>query len=284
MATASAETAAVTKKARRAPMRSLAVCSGKGGVGKSNLAVNLALELGQLDERVTLLDADFGLANADLICGVVPMFHLGHVIKGERTIYDITIPLSRSVNLIPGGTGVTELANYSLEPNSDLFIGLETLSETTDFMIIDTAAGIADNVVGVLSAAAEVIVVATPDPTSIVDAYATIKVLLRNSPGKPISVVVNCVSGAGEAEQVYRQINAAVRSFLAHDVRFLGMVPHDPRLQDAVREQIPITQFAPESAASRAIRLIARQLHKQSAGDADDDVRPVSFWTMLAGS
>lgn len=245
-------------------MRCLAVTSGKGGVGKSNLTVNLGLELGSMGNRVAILDADFGLANADLICGIAPVYHLGHLVAGTRKLEEITLNLARNVELIPGGAGVEELANYKLDADSELFSQLHQLDRKTDFMLIDTAAGIAENVLSVLIAAAEVIVTVTPDPTSIVDAYATIKILLRNCPDKVIWVVVNNVVGVGEGDQVFHQINSAVKNFLKREVRFLGMIPHDAQLQEAVREQVPVTQFAPNSPSSRAIKLIAKQLDKQS--------------------
>jgi flagellar biosynthesis protein FlhG len=266
----------------RTAMRCLAFTSGKGGVGKSNMAVNVALELGELGNSVTLLDADFGLANLDLICGIEPIFHLGHVIAGAKRLDDITIRLSANVGLVPGGTGIEELANYRLDQDSPFYAELGSLESTNDFMLIDTGAGIAENVIGILKAAAEVVVVVTPDPTSIVDAYATIKVLLRNSPDKPISIVVNNIVGIGEGDQVFQQIRKAVRNFLHSDVQLLGMVGSDSQLQDAVREQVPVTQLYPQSPASRAIRLIARQLDRQSREGVATNVDANSFWEMLA--
>jgi flagellar biosynthesis protein FlhG len=154
------------------------------------------------------------------------------------------------------------------------------MEESQDFMLIDTAAGIAENVSSVVTAASKILIVVTPEPTSIVDAYATIKVILRHAPGKAISVVVNNVKGVGDAEHVFQSIDAAVRSFLNHRVEFLGMVPHDSQVQDAIREQIPVVRYAPDAPASRALRLIAKQLHKHEPYESRlDEVR--SFWEML---
>lgn len=249
-------------------------------MGKSNLALNLALELGELGNKVGLLDADFGLANIDLLCGVLPEFHLGHVVAGLKELSNITIGLSDNVDLIPGGSGIEELANFSLISRPHIFDQLREMEETQDFMLIDTAAGIAENVSSVVAAASKILIVVTPEPTSIVDAYATIKVILRHSPGKAISVVVNNVKGVGDAEHVFQSIDAAVRSFLSHRVEFLGMVPHDAQVQDAIREQIPVVRYAPDAPASRALRLIAKQLHKHESYESNiDEVR--SFWEML---
>jgi len=277
------EPKSIAPKSNGPKMRCLAISGGKGGIGKSVLAVNLALELGSLGNHVSLLDADFGLANADLLCGVTPKYHLGHVVSGVKTLEDVEIRLSESVNLIPGGSAVEELANYSLTANSDLFAQLQSLDDRSDFLLIDTAAGIAENVLGVLVSAAEVVIVVTPDPTSIVDAYATIKVLLRHCPQKPVSIVVNNAVGVGDGEQVFQQVSQAVKGFLNYQARFLGMIPHDTQMQTAIREQIPIVRYAPQSPASRAIRLIARQLHKQSTNGFDFPVSTESFWNILSG-
>ncbi|MEZ5425362.1 MAG: MinD/ParA family protein [Pyrinomonadaceae bacterium] len=265
-------------------MRCLAITGGKGGVGKSNLSVNLALELGKLGDRIGLLDADFGLANADLLCGVTPKFHLGHVVAGTKTVGDIKIELAEKVTLIPGGSGVEELANFSLASRPNIYSQLMEMERELDFMLIDTAAGIAENVMGVLTSAGEVIVVVTPDPTSIVDAYATIKVILRNSPTKPISVVVNNVVGIGDAEHVFQQINSAAKTFLNYKIEFLGMVPSDAGVPEAIRELTPIVQFKPDSPASRAIRLIAKHLHQQSQKESISPIKVQSFWNSLANN
>lgn len=261
--------------------RCLAISGGKGGVGKSNLAVNLALELGALGNQVGLLDADFGLANDDLLLGISPKFHLGHVVAGIKNLNEVAIEISDNVRLIPGGSGVEDLANFSVESRPHVFEQMREMEKSLDFMLIDTAAGIASNVSSVLTSAEEIIIVVTPEPTSIIDAYATIKVILRHSPGKPISIVTNNIIGVGEAEQVFQSFNAAVRGFLDHHVDFLGMIPHDPQVSDAIREQIPVVQYAQNAPASRAIRLIAKQLHKQNqSGASYSEVQ--SFWQSLA--
>lgn len=262
--------------------RNIAVTGGKGGVGKSNLAVNLALELGLLGNQVALLDADFGLANADLLCGVSPAYHLGHVVEGLKRVDDITIPLSREVELIPGGSGIEELANFALASKPHVLAQLQAMEENLDFMVIDTAAGIADNVSGVLTAASEVVIVVTPEPTSIIDAYATIKVMLRRQPNASVSVIVNQVVGLGDAEQVFQSIGTATRQFLDHRLEFLGMIPSDPQVTEAIRSQVPVTQYAAGSPASRAIRLIAKNLHKRTRQDSSPVDAP-SFWSQLAG-
>jgi flagellar biosynthesis protein FlhG len=275
-----AEKTEPTKKTKN--MHCLAITGGKGGVGKSNLAVNLALELGALGKQTMLLDADFGLGNADLLCGISPKYHLGHVIAGLVEPEDIQVSLSENVFLLPSGNGIEELANYSLTKHSYLLTKLQAMEDDLDFMVIDTAAGIAQNVVGVLTSAAEVIIVTTPDPTAMIDAYATIKVVLRNSPDKRISVVVNNVVGVGDAEQVFQQMSSAVKTFLKHKIEFLGMIPHDAQLVEAVRDQTPVVKYAPGSPSSRAVRLIAQQINHQTKKGFQFQAQ--SFWDMLAKS
>ncbi len=260
--------------------RCVAITGGKGGVGKSNLSLNLALELGLLGNSVALLDADFGLANIDLLCGAVPDFHLGHVLTGLKDLDEVTIGLSKNVKLIPGGSGIEELANFSIAATPHIFAKMRAMEEHLDFMLIDTAAGIAENVSGILACASEIVVVVTPEPTSIVDAYATIKVILRHSPDKAIAVVVNNIVGVGEAGQVFQSISAAVRGFLDRKIEFLGMIPHDSQVREAIREQVPVVQHAPDSSASRAIRLIAKQLNGQIRWDSGA-FEANSFWELL---
>ena len=261
--------------------RSIAITGGKGGVGKSNLAVNLSLELGRLGNQVALLDGDFGLANADLLCGVTPNYHLGHVVEGLKTLDDISIALSAEVELIPGGSGIEDLANFSLTSRPALLGQLQALEENLDYLILDSAAGISESVTGLLSAASEILIVVTPEPTSIIDAYATIKVILRRRPNAKIFIVVNCVVGLGDAESVFQSLSSAAREFLDYEPLFLGMIPTDPQVPEAIRNQVPVTRFASTSPASRAIRLIAKELHRRFRGEsvvADAG----SFWEMLA--
>src|SRR5205814_629972 len=214
--------------------RTIAITSGKGGVGKSNVAVNVALELAVRGHRVSLFDADCALANTDVLLGLNPHYHLGHVLSGQRTLEQVVIEAAHGLRLIPGGSGTEELANLSLEQHAQLVSDLQALERDSDFMIIDTAAGIAANVTGVLRAAMEVIIITTPDPTAVVDAYATIKVLHQYSPNKPVHIVVNDIVGIGEAEEIFGQIQNAATRFLKHPLDHLGTIPRDEQLVEAV--------------------------------------------------
>jgi flagellar biosynthesis protein FlhG len=263
--------------------RTIAITGGKGGVGKSNVAVNVALELVAAGRRVTLLDADLALANADVLLGLNPKFHLGHVLSGQRTLSEVVIETSQGLRLIPGGSGIEDLANLS-EPAHRRFIAeLMAMEDESDFLIIDTPAGIAKNVTSVLNAAASVVIVTTPDPTAVIDAYATLKVLHRYSPAKPVSIIVNEVVGIGDAEKVFSQLDSASKRFLQHPLEHLGTIPRDSQLAEAVRRQIPVVDYAPETPASRSIRLIAKQFNLNRTAVRSTDSS--SFWkTLIAPS
>jgi flagellar biosynthesis protein FlhG len=265
-------------------MRTLAVTSGKGGVGKSNIAVNVALELAALGQRVSLLDADLALANADVLLGLNPQYHLGHVLQGVRSLREVVIEVTEGLWLIPGGSGVEELANLSRQQHMRLIADLQAFESEADCMIIDTAAGIAGNVTGVLRAADEIIIVTTPDPTSLVDSYAMIKVIHQQAPTKPIWVIVNNVIGVGDAERIFSQLQMAATRFLDRRLKHLGTIPRDSELIEAVREQVPVVHYAPHTPASRALRLIAKQLDLQPVAGAPIQQGLRSFWSTLVAA
>ncbi len=262
--------------------QTIAVASGKGGVGKSNVAVNVALELAALGHRVTLLDADMALANADVLLGLTPQYHLGHVLTGQRTLQEVQIQVTDGLRLIPGGSGIAELASPSLDQQARLFTELRALETDSDFMIIDTAAGIAGNVIGILKAVAEVIIVTTPDPTALVDAYATIKLMHQSATDTPIHIVVNDVIELGDADRIFKQLRTTTSRFLNREINYLGTIPHDSELIEAVREQRPVVQYAPDTPASRALRLIARHLEINRTGR--DKSKKASFWSVLSSA
>lgn len=262
--------------------RTVAITSGKGGVGKSNFAVNVSLELAALGRRVSLIDGDMALANADVLLGLKPQYHLGHVLAGQRTLEEVVLRVGRGVRLIPGGSGFEELANLSHDQHTRLIAELRAMEDNSDFLIIDTAAGIAHNVMGVLRAAAEVIIITTPDPTAVVDAYATIKVLHYQSPTKPISIVVNDVVGIGDADYIFNRLHDAISRFLNHETHHLGTIPRDAELAEAVREQTPVVEYAPDSPSSRAFRLIAKRLDAARHTELSSNDCCTSFWGSLS--
>jgi flagellar biosynthesis protein FlhG len=243
-------------------VRTIAVTSGKGGVGKTNFVVNVSLELAMMSRSVTLLDADLALANANVLLGINPTYHIGHVLSGQKTLEEVTVDVKPGFRLISGSNGVEEMANVSASQQRQFIAELEAMENESDFLFIDTPSGIANNVMGVLCAASEVIVITTPEPTAIIDGYATIKTLHKQDPAKPIWIVINNVTSINEGEAVFAQLNAVSNRFLNHRVEYLGSILQDSFLSEAVREQKPVVEYAPDRPASRSFRLIAKYLDK----------------------
>jgi flagellar biosynthesis protein FlhG len=238
----------------------IAVTSGKGGVGKTSVVVNLAVALARMRNRVGILDADFGLGNVDVLLGLAPEGHLGHVLAGERDIEDILVRGPMGVQIIPASSGLRELTALTEPQWQRLAAGLERVCRQLDFLLIDTAAGVSDNVVELLRSAQRVLVVTSLDPSAMVDAYAMVKVLTATDPGKEIAVLVNGARDGSEAELVFRQLDLATSRFLQRDLRYYGFVPFDPAVREAVLVQRPIVDHRPQSPASRCFRMLATKI------------------------
>jgi flagellar biosynthesis protein FlhG len=238
----------------------LAVTSGKGGVGKTNVVINLAASLSRLGHRVGVIDADFGLGNIDVLLGLTPAYHIGHVLTGEKTIGDITLQGPLGVKIIPAGSGIRELTALNAVQWRRFQNVVQSVGAELDFLLIDTAAGVSDNVIELLQLAERVLVVTSYDPAAIVDAYAMIKILTTTSRKKDIGVVVNAARDAEEAGLVFRQLDIAASKFLDRSLRFDGYVVHDPGVRESVLGQRPIVDHLPQSPASRCFRILASRL------------------------
>ncbi|HUU43907.1 MAG TPA: MinD/ParA family protein [Planctomycetota bacterium] len=237
--------------------RVIAVTSGKGGVGKTSCAVNLALACSRLGQRVTLVDFDLGLANVDVIMDIRPLHNLSHVVMGKMRVRDVAVS-AEGIRVIPGASGLRELANLAPPARDELIRSLQTLEEDTDLVIIDTGAGISGNVVRVAASADEVLVICTPEPTSIMDAYATIKMITREPAHGRLRVVVNMAAERKEAERVSNTMADVSRRFLSIDVDRVGFIPWDEHVPKAVKERRPFGLLYPHCAASVAVRGLAR--------------------------
>ncbi len=251
------------RKMERRP-RILAVTSGKGGVGKTNVVANLAASLIQLGKRVIVLDADFGLANIDVLLGLTPRFHLGHVLYGKKQLAEIMLEGPQGIRVIPASSGLQRLSELTADQRNYLVESFTGLGCDADYLLIDTAAGISTNVLHFLLSAPEVVVVCAPEPTAIVDAYAVIKIVLNEEPAKMIRVLINSVSDEEEAQNVFRQINSVVKRFLNREVIYLGHVERDPHVVKAVRSQILVTHAFPNAPASKCFRKLAKAIDLQS--------------------
>ncbi len=251
--------------------RIIAVTSGKGGVGKTNAVANIAVALSELDRKVVVFDADFGLANIDILLGLTPRFHLGHVLFGNKSLTEIMVQGPNGIRIIPASSGLQRLSELTSEQRNYLVESFADLHSDTDYLLIDTAAGISRNVIHFLLSAQEVIVVSAPEPTAIVDGYAVIKIILREEPSKMIHLLINSVQQEEEAREVFAQINSVVKRFLGRDVHYLGHVEKDPCVLQAVRSQVLVTRQFPEAPASRCFRQLARALTGQESVSAGTD-------------
>ncbi|MFB3787585.1 MAG: P-loop NTPase [bacterium] len=237
--------------------RVIAVSGGKGGVGKSNVACNLALAMAKMKKRVLLLDADLSLANVDVLLGITPRLNLSHMISGEKTLEEIMVEGPEGIRIIPGGSGLEEMTNLSPREMDRLFDAFADIDPAPDIFLIDTAAGIHPNVLQFLTAADQTIVVTTPEPTAYTDAYALIKTLHKHDPQKEIGVLINMAQTNAEAAEVIRLMLHMCRQFLQVSFNNLGFIPRDPEVLKSVRHQKPFLLHSPACPASLAVRNIA---------------------------
>jgi flagellar biosynthesis protein FlhG len=252
--------------------RVVTIASGKGGVGKTNLSVNVALCLAALGHKTCLFDADLGLANINIMLGVNPERTLGDVIGGSCRLEEVIIKDYRGIDIIPGSTGLEEMANLNQDQVEWLIESFSSL-EDYDFLLFDTSAGIAKNVICFCLASSEVVLLITPEPTSLTDAYALMKVMARNRFDGTVGVVLNQPPSPAGAKLIYSKFKAVVRKYLDIEVGALGMVAQDPKVVEAVTEQKPVISLFPDCEASKCIAQIARRL-------SENDSREVGFHDM----
>ena len=253
----------------------IAVTSGKGGVGKSNVAVNLAIKLASAGKQVVLLDADLGLANADVLCNVDLPHNLSSVIARKKDLHEVMVKVPGGFSLIGGASGLARMADLSDADRGRIVHALAELEERADIILIDTGAGISPNVLSFTRAADHVLVVTTPEPTAITDAYAVIKVLHRDAGGadpasmeRRISLLVNQVRSPAEARVVHDRIAKVARQFLGVSVYDAGHVMADEAVPSAVRARQPFVLASPKSPASHCISQLAMRLEQGVVGAA----------------
>jgi flagellar biosynthesis protein FlhG len=240
----------------------IAITSGKGGVGKSNIAVNLAVRLAGAGKDVVLLDADLGLANADVLCNVNLPYNLSHLISRRRELEDVLVDAPGGFRLLGGASGLAKMADLTEVERQRLIAALAELEEQADIILIDTGAGISANVLAFTRAADTVLVVTTPEPTAITDAYAVIKVISRDDADRRISLLVNQVHSLGEAQAVYERIAKVARQFLRVNVMDAGFVMADEQVPLAVRRRTPFVIGSPRCPASQCVAQLAMRLEQ----------------------
>jgi len=241
------------------PVRVVAVTGGKGGVGKTNVSVNLAVAMADLGRRVMLLDADLGLANIDVVLGLHPERDLSHVVRGECSLEDVLIEGPSGILVAPAASGVQQMAELSRAEHAGLIRAFSDVGSDLDVMIVDTAAGISDVVVSFSRAAQEVVVVVCDEPASITDAYALIKLLNREYGIDRFHILANMVRSAQEGRTLYNKICRVTDRYLDAMLSFMGSIPYDENLRKAVRTQKSVVQAFPRSRSAQTFKNLAKK-------------------------
>jgi len=264
--------------------RVISITSGKGGVGKTNVVANLAFAFTRMGRRVLVLDADLGLANIDVLLGLTPQYTIEHFLNGEKSLSEILIKGPGGMSIMPASSGVYELVD--LDENQKLFLlnEVDLIADQIDLLLIDTGAGISSNVLYFNMAAQESIVIATPDPTSITDAYALIKVLSTQFNKKDFMILINLVNSGQEAKEVFEKISRAADRFLESlSIDYLGFLPYDEKLLFAVRNQRPVLEIYPKAPSSRGFVELAKIISERPL--RDKGIGSVQFfWKQLLQS
>ncbi|MEA5444273.1 MinD/ParA family protein [Gammaproteobacteria bacterium AB-CW1] len=242
------------------PVQVIAVTSGKGGVGKTNISVNLATAIGMSGKRVLLFDADLGLANVDVVLGLQPKLNLSHVIDGQCELSEILLDGPAGMKIVPASSGTKRMAELTPAENAGLIRAFSELGEDLDVMIVDTAAGIADGVVSFTQAAQHVILVVCDEPASITDAYAMIKVLSREHGIRHFRVLANMAQTAHHGRTLFGKIAKVAERFLDVNLEYMGAVPFDEQLRKAVQKQNAVVESFPRSRAALAFRNLAEEV------------------------
>ncbi len=251
------------------PQRIISIASGKGGVGKTNIAVNLAIALNELGQNVLLIDADLGLGNVNVILGNMPEYNLYHVIKGVKKMHEIVVDTEYGIRYIAGASGFSSLANLSGRGLNKLINSMDSLNDA-DIIIIDTGAGISDQVAYFWLSSDESIIVTTPEPTSVLDAFSVVKVIASEDAKADIKIVVNRVTKPSQAKVVSDNIISASKNYLNMNVQYLGYVFEDKTIPYSVSQQFPFYQYDNKCQASMSIYNIAKKIADMEYNDSRD--------------
>jgi flagellar biosynthesis protein FlhG len=268
----------VSNKMKSSPLRVLAVSSGKGGVGKTNIVANLACSFSKRGKKVLVVDADLGLNNIDILLGLNPKFHIGHVLSGEKKVQDIITKGPAGIHLLPAGGGLQELTQLDDEKKIVLMEELDRVSSGYDFLIFDTGAGISTNVTYFCSAAHEIILVATTEPTSLTDVYALIKTLNIKHAQQYFRVIINSVNSEAEAQLIFRNLAAVADRFLPNiSVEYLGYILSDSFVTKAVRQQKAFSELYPHSKVTECINQLAQKMIDERQPVSEEE-QSTLFW------
>ncbi len=244
------------------PVQVVAVTGGKGGVGKTNVSVNLGVALCRLGRRVTLLDADLGLANVDVLLGLKPRRNLSDVLAGQASLTDVVVSGPCGLRIVPAASGTQAMVHLSAQQHAGLISAFSEIAHQMDVLIVDTAAGIADGVISFLRAAQEIVVVVCNEPTSITDAYALIKVLNSKYAIGHVRILANMVRSAQEGKSVFAKLVTVTERFLDVTLEYAGMIPFDEHVRRAVQRQRAVVDAYPSAKASQSFLELAREVDR----------------------
>ena len=242
------------------PVKVIAVTGGKGGVGKTNLSINLSIALAELRRRVVLLDADLGLANVDVLLGLKAQYNLADVLDGSKTLQDVMLNGPAGIKVVPASSGVQQMTSLSPQEHAALIYAFNELADQLDVLMIDTAAGISDTVLSFVQAAQEVIIVVCDEPSSITDAYALMKLLNAEHGVFRFRVIANMTRSNQEGINLFNKLNGVCERFLDASLQYLGTVPFDENVRKSVQKRQSLLEFAPRSKAASAIRVLAQKI------------------------
>ncbi|MBB1125671.1 MinD/ParA family protein [Thiospirillum jenense] len=258
-------------------MRILCITSGKGGVGKTTMAINLGIAIANAGRRVLLMDGDLGLANLNVLLGIVPKLTIHDVVHGRKTLPQIIISTPYGVDLIAGGSGMAELADLTAMERQRVMRGLELL-DGYDFLMIDTGAGIGENIVRFILASDETVIVTTPHPTSLTDAYGVIKTILSQQPSTQLKLLVNCVNTPADAQRVAASLSRVTDTFMHSTLECIGYVPVDMRIEKSILMQKPHLILNPNAPSAKLIHEIAHRLLTSAPLTQDKHANKIEFF------
>ena len=241
------------------PVRVIAVTGGKGGVGKTSVSVNLSIALANMNRSVMLLDADLGLANIDVVLGLHPEYNLSDVMSGERGLEEIVLTGPSGIQVIPGASGITRMAEMSPAEHTGLIQAFSEVAHDVDVLVIDTAAGISDQVISFSRAAQEVVVVVCDEPASITDSYAIIKLLNRDHGVQRFHILANMTRSVQEGRDLYNKMCRVTDQYLDVMLTYMGLIPYDDNLRKAVKSQKPVVELFPRSRSAQAFKNLAKK-------------------------
>ncbi len=243
--------------------RVIAISSGKGGVGKTNLVANLGIALAKTGKKVLIFDADLGLANVDILMDINPKYNLHHLISGQKNLSEIMVEGPHNIKIVPGASGISELADLSDRQREELITSFVGLEDEADVILIDTGSGISRSILSFILAAREVFVVTTPDPTAITDAYGLVKTITQEDPGLDIKLIVNMVKGEREAVEIGDRIIRVSKTFLNKQIETLGHIVADTSVSSAIRRQEPFILSYPNCAAAKCINQLITRINRE---------------------